>query len=127
LFFPLNDNEITHWTTPGTDTSSPLYSSGIRHFARRRNTMCKNQLLTRFRSSLAIAAVAVGLLAAASLPAAASIGVATQPNWAGPEHVQIYRHFNYAPVQPGLTYVPSESSGSCEPLPGASCQGYDVN
>ena len=40
--------------------------------------MCNSQHLTRLRNSLAIGAVAIGLIAGASLPAAARVGVAVR-------------------------------------------------
>ena len=88
--------------------------------------MCKKQYLTRFRSSLAIAAIAVGLVAGQSLPAAAHVGVATQPDRARREQVQMHRNLNYAPVQPALTYASSAPPDYCD-LPSAGCESYLSN
>jgi len=88
--------------------------------------MSRNQHLTRIRSSLAIVALAVGLVAGASLPATARVGVAMQPGWAAREHVRTHHHPIYAPVQPGLTYVPSVPPDYCD-LPSAGCESYLSN
>ncbi len=88
--------------------------------------MCKKQYLTRFRSSLAIATIAVGLVAGQSLPAAAHVGVATQPDRARREQVQMDRNLNYAPVQPALTYASSAPPDYCD-LPSAGCKSYLSN
>jgi hypothetical protein len=88
--------------------------------------MCKNQLLTRLRSSLAIAALTVGLVVSASLPAAAHTRATMQPGWAGREHVKMHRVLNYTSVQPGSTYVPSVPPDYCD-LPSAGCESYLSN
>jgi hypothetical protein len=64
--------------------------------------------MTSFRISIATAAIAVGPMAGASLPAAAQVGVAVQHSRAGREHAQLYRAFNYAPVSPAATYRPPD-------------------
>jgi hypothetical protein len=88
--------------------------------------MCKKQYLTRFRSSLTIATIAVGLLAGQSVPAAAHVGVATQPDRAGREQVQMHRNANYAPVRPARTYTSSAPPDYCD-LPSAGCESYLSN
>jgi hypothetical protein len=93
---------------------------------RRRNAMFKNQQLTRFRSSLVIAALAVGLVAGTSLPAAASLRGPTQPGWAGREYVRIHGDIKYAPVQPELTHVRGVPPDYCD-LPSAGCESYLSN
>jgi hypothetical protein len=87
--------------------------------------MCKKQCLTRFRSSLAIAAIAVGLVAGPSLPAAAHVG-AKQPHWAGREQVQMHHHLNYTPVERAPTFVSSVPPDYCD-LPSAGCESYLSN
>ncbi len=87
--------------------------------------MCKKQYLTRFRSSLAIATIAVGLVAGQSLPAAAHVGVAMQPDRGGREQVQMQMHRN-APVQPARTYASSAPPDYCD-LPSAGCESYLSN
>jgi hypothetical protein len=89
--------------------------------------MCEKRLLTGFRTSLAIAAMAICLVGGATPPAAARVLAATQPSWARGEHARIHRNLKYAPIQPGPTYELGGQSGYCEPLSGASCEGYDVN
>ena len=84
--------------------------------------MCKKQHLTHFRSSLAIAAIAVGLVAAQSVPAAAQVGVATHR--ARHEQVQMHRNVDYAPVQPAYTSSPPPDY--CD-LPSAGCESYLSN
>ena len=88
--------------------------------------MCKMQYLTRFRNSLAIATIAVGLVAGQSLPAAAHVSVAMHPDRAGREQVQMHRDLNYAPVKPALTYVSSAPPDYCD-LPSAGCESYLSN
>jgi hypothetical protein len=87
--------------------------------------MCKMQYLTRFRNSLAIATIAVGLVAGQSLPAAAH-GVAMQRDEAGREQVQMHRNLNHAPVQPALTSASSAPPDYCD-LPSAGCESYLSN
>jgi len=67
--------------------------------------MCKKQHLTHFRSLLAIATIAVGLVAGQSVPAAAHVGVAMQPDRARREQMPMHRNVNYAPVRPARTYA----------------------
>jgi hypothetical protein len=88
--------------------------------------MRKNQLLTNFRRALAIAAMAAGLLAGASLPAAAQASLARQPSRAAQEHVQMHRDFKYEAFQPGLTFEPGVSPDYCD-LPSAGCESYLSN
>jgi hypothetical protein len=88
--------------------------------------MCKTQCLTRFRSSLAIAAIAVGLVAGQTVPAAAHVGVAMHPNRAAREQVQVRRNVNYAPVQPAPTYTSAVPPDYCD-LPSAGCESYLSN
>ena len=88
--------------------------------------MCKKQYLTRFRSSLAIAAIAVGLVAGQSLPAAAHVSVAMHPDRAGHEQVRMHRYVDYAPVEPALTYTSSPPPDYCD-LPSAGCESYLSN
>ena len=88
--------------------------------------MCKMQYLTRFRNSLAIATIAVGLVAGQSLPAAAHVGVAMQPDRGGREQVQMHRNVDYAPVQPARTYASSAPPDYCD-LPSAGCESYLSN
>ena len=88
--------------------------------------MCKNQRLIRFRSFLAIAAVAVALVAPANVQAAARADVAMQPSWAGREHVKVHRDPNFAQVRVGATYVPSVPPDYCD-LPSAGCESYLSN
>ena len=59
--------------------------------------MRRIQRLNRFQNSVAIAAVAVGLVASASVPAAAHTRTALLPFRATQEHVQTHRQFTYAP------------------------------
>jgi hypothetical protein len=82
--------------------------------------MCKNQHMTRFGSLLTIGVVAVGLVAGATLPAAARVGAAEHPSWG--EYVQTHRDF----VQPGLPYVSRVPPDYCD-LPSAGCQSYLSN
>jgi len=88
--------------------------------------MYKKQHLTRFRSFLAIAAIAVGLVAAQSVPAAAHVGVAMHPDRARHEQVQMHRNVGYAPVEPALTYTSSPPPDYCD-LPSAGCESYLSN
>lgn len=88
--------------------------------------MRKNQRLSRFRNSMAIAAIAVGLVAGASLPAAARVDAAMQPVRAAREHVRMHRDLKYAPVQPGPTFVPGVPPDYCD-LPSAGCESYLSN
>jgi hypothetical protein len=79
--------------------------------------------MTSFRNSIATAAIAAGLIAGASLPAAAHVRVGVQYSRAGREHAQIDRAFNYAPVPPAATYPPPDY---CD-LPSAGCESYLSN
>ena len=86
--------------------------------------MCNKQYSTGFRSSLAIAAIAVGLVAAHS--PLASAHVATGPDQARHEQVQMHRGLTYAPVQSAPTYTPGVPPDSCD-LPSAGCESYLSN
>jgi hypothetical protein len=88
--------------------------------------MCKKQHLTHFRSFLAIATIAVGLVAGQSVPAAAHVGVAMQPDRAGREQMPMHRNFNYAPVRPARTYASYPPPDYCD-LPSAGCESYLSN
>jgi hypothetical protein len=90
----------------------------------------------RRRALVGFAAAAVGLVAGASPPVAASaaanlptsarVNVAAQPNWTGREHVKIYRGLNYGLVQNGVTYSPGGPPDYCD-LPSAGCESYLSN
>jgi hypothetical protein len=88
--------------------------------------MCKKQHLTHFRSFLAIATIAVGLVAGQSMPAAAHVGVAIHPDRAAREQVQTHRNANYARVQPAPTYASYPPPDYCD-LPSAGCESYLSN
>jgi hypothetical protein len=88
--------------------------------------MCKKQHLTHFRSLLAIATIAVGLVAGQSVPAAAHVGVAMQPDRAGREQMPMHRNVNYAPVRPARTYASYPPPDYCD-LPSAGCESYLSN
>jgi hypothetical protein len=90
----------------------------------------------RRRALVGFAAVAVGFVAGASLPAAASaaenlpaaarVDVALQPNWPGRGHVKTYRDLNYGLVQDKLTYAHGGPPDYCD-LPSAGCESYLSN
>ena len=86
--------------------------------------MRKDRFSTSFRGALAIAAMAVGLVAGMTLPAAAHVRVTGQHSRAGREHAQMYRAFHYAPLPPpATTYTPPDY---CD-LPSAGCESYLAN
>jgi len=88
--------------------------------------MRNDRYSTRIRSSLAIVATTIGLVAGASLPAAARVNVAMQPGSAAHQHVRTHRHIIYTPVQPGPTFVPAVPPDYCD-LPSAGCESYLSN
>lgn len=85
--------------------------------------MRKGQRLIR---SLAIAAMAAGLVAGGSLPAAARSRAATQVGSAGHEYVQPDRDLKYRRVPSGMIHVPGVPPGYCD-LPSAGCASYLSN
>jgi hypothetical protein len=86
--------------------------------------MRRIQRLNRFQNSVAIAAVAVGLVASASVPAAAHTRAALLPVRAAQEHVQTHRQFTYAPN--GLKEFVGVPPDYCD-LPSAGCESYLSN
>jgi hypothetical protein len=88
----------------------------------------------RRRALVGFTAVAIGLAAGASLPAAsmaatlpatARVNVAMQPNWTGRGHVKMYRGLNDGLVQNKLTYAGGPPD-YCD-LPSAGCEIYLSN
>jgi hypothetical protein len=88
--------------------------------------MCKKQHLTHFRSFLAIATIAVGLVAGQSVPAAAHVGIAVHPDRAEREQMPMHPNVNYAPVRPVPTSASYPPPDYCD-LPSAGCESYLSN
>ena len=80
--------------------------------------------MTSFRNSIATVAIAVGLIAGASLPAAAHARAAMRPSRAAQVHVQTHRNFTYAPN--GLKDFVGVPPDYCD-LPSAGCESYLSN
>lgn len=80
--------------------------------------------MTSFRNSIATTAIAVGLIAGASLPAAAHVRTAMQPIRAAHEHLRVHRDFAYAPN--GLKEFVGVPPDYCD-LPSAGCESYLSN
>jgi hypothetical protein len=80
--------------------------------------------MTSFRNSIATIAIAAGLVAGVSLPAAAHVRTAMQPAGAAHEHTQVHRDFTYAPN--GLKEFGGVPPDYCD-LPSAGCESYLSN
>ena len=86
--------------------------------------MRRSQRLNRFRNSVAIAAIVAGLVASASLLAAAHVPTTMQPVRAAHEHIRAQREFTYLPN--GLIKWNGVPPDYCDLL-SAGCESYLSN